>query len=457
MKKFSFLAVLFIFVISALSFCFADEIPEIVTVTSGDDSQNDPVFINDYDDYLNIVGDEELGDEPVDSEEEMNNQLKQYYEEYQSYLKEYYDNYERKNPEKAEVIEASEEKEDFSIDYNTQSISKYVIQKVKVKVLPGEAHSGEELELDYILTADSLNNIILSRLEKGDIVFVTVSENEDGTIEGDISNSWATVKRVNTILIIAIIVVLLLMIYGGKKGFSTALVSAIAVIFATIIIPNFAHNGSGVILVGILEMLCLIFTINVVHLGISRNSFKSMFISVVISLITWGLISLFNFMTRTVGVSFEFAAIAENIILRNINFVHLYYIITLIISSAFIANATAMAVKRIERESSQTPAERKMVARDVLPANIVPFIVTAFSLYIPNHILLLSNKFATDEIINSETLISEVVRVLVTVIGIILVVPIVSMNVFGIGKKYLKEPDENAQESVEEKTEETAK
>ncbi len=450
MKKFSSLAIIFILLMSIFCISYAEDVAnvpdeDVITIGDEDAKKDNQVYINNYDDYLDVVNNDDSEDE-MPTEDELNSQLKAYYDEYQAYLKEYYDNYERQVPERAKIIEAGEVKEDYSISYADQSISKYVIQKVKIKILPGEKHSGDELDLTYILTADSMNNIILSRLEKGDEVFVTVTENEDGTLQGNISNSWSTVKRVNKLLIIGIILALLLIIYGSKKGFSTALVCVIALVFATIIIPNFAHNGDGVIAVGILEILCLVFTITVIQLGLTRKSFKAMGISICMTLFAWLLIFFFNYITRTVGVTFEFAAIAENVILRNINFEHLYYIITLIVASAFITNTVAMAVKKIERECSQNYDERIMAAREVLPANIIPFMVASFALYIPNHILLLTNKFGEEEIINSETLVSEIIRALVIGLCITLVIPIVSMNIFGFGKKYLQEPKQEIKE-----------
>ena len=449
MKKFSFIAVILVLILSIATICFADESGEIITIGDEEALKENQVYLNDYDEYINALGDDEEAEDEL-SEEDYKQQLKAYYDEYQEYLKEYYTNFERQETEKAEVVEAGETREEYTIDYTSQGVAKYVLETVKVKVLPGEKHSGEELELDYILTADSLNNIVLSRVEKGDIVFITIDDAGDGTLIGNISNSWSTVRRVNKMLIVAIIAVLLLLIYGGKKGFTTSLVVIMTAIFAIFIIPTFANDGNGVIAVGILEIICLIFTMCAVHLGMTRNSAKAMFISTCLTVVAFLLILFLNYITRTVGVTFEFAAIAENVIMKNINFEHLYYIITLIVASAFITNTTCMAVKRIDRENSANKVDRKIVSIAVLPANIIPFAVTSLSLYIPNHILLLTNKFGGEEIINSETLISELIRIIACIICMILVVPMVSMDIFKFDKKYLdkaKEPEENKEKA----------
>ena len=142
----SILAVLVLFTAIA-SICFADEIaettnesevvgaPEIVT-TDNEQSGNAPIYINDYDDYVNAVSDAEVPDEVTD--DSINQELKNYYDEYQAYLKDYYDNYERTESNKAKVVEAGKSKEEYQLDYQTYSISKYIIQPIKVEILDGE-------------------------------------------------------------------------------------------------------------------------------------------------------------------------------------------------------------------------------------------------------------------------------------------------------------------------------
>ena len=214
MKVVSKILAIMILVLS-FSFCYAEE--ELVV----DDSAQE---------NLGVVDTESLGIEGFDEDEE----LKQYYQDYRDYLEEYYNTYERTPSIKARVLSAEEPKEKYQIDYTSYSIAKYVAQPLTVEILEGE-YEGQTLEMDFILTGDSLNNIIVSKLEKGDTVFIDVIPNEDGTLTGSVSNAWASTERVSILLIIGIILALLLIIYGGKRGFTTALVVSIIIVFATII------------------------------------------------------------------------------------------------------------------------------------------------------------------------------------------------------------------------------
>ena len=437
------LAVCLLFV-SCFSFCYADDIPvevQALTDGSGNENPSGTVYINNYDDYESVAN--EVNGVPQD--DEYNEQLKQYYEEYRDYLKDYYDDYTRPEYFKAKVTEVVEIKDEYQVDYQTYNISKYKVQKLKTQVLEGE-HSGEIIDVDFILTADVMGNITLAKLKKGDTVFLSINENEDGTTTGEVSNSWTPVERINVLVVFGIILLLILLIYGGKKGFSTSLVIIALIIFATIIIPNYAFEGSKLILSAVFAILTLIATISMINLGVNSKAIKAIAISALLVLLSFGMLVFINYITRTVGVSFEFAAVSDNVILGNVNFTHLYYVISLIIAGVFITNTVCMAIKKIERESAQTFSEKVSYAKVALPCNVIPVVATALTLYLPNHILLLTNKFSDTEIINSETLVSELNRLIAIVFCMIIAVPVVSLSCFGFGKKYLKEPakEENA-------------
>ncbi len=431
-----FLAVFMLFSISFMTVSYAEDVADSAkedVLIDESDVEDEPVYIDNYDDYEALLTDEEI---------DPNAELKSYYEQYKSYLEDYYNEYKRDESNKARVIEAEEPKESYEMNYQNFSVSKYISQKVKAKILDGK-HEGEEIELDYMLSADSLNNIILAPIKAGDVIFVAITEGEDGTVTGDVSNSWSTVERINIIVIITAIVILLFLIYGGKNGFSTILISAIGLLFGIIIIPYFSFLGMNIIVSGILEIIALIFTINFAHLGTNKKAFKSALISFILTLCSFAFMILFNYITRTVGTVFEFAAIADNIILRNINFVHLFYIISSVIRATFISNSVATAVKRIERENAFNYDEKVTIAREVWPGNIVPLVVTGLTLYIPNQILLVSNKFTLSEVANAETLISELIRIIAISLCIIIAVPVVSLDIFGFGKRFLNAPKDN--------------
>ena len=420
LKKILFLSAIVFIVVNCFGICFAEE---------------NVVVLDSLDDYYEIANEvEDTSDEVTDED------LKDYYNEYKSYLERYYNEYERDIPVTAVVTEAKDIEEKYQISYD-YSVSRYKVQSIKAKILEGN-HNGEELALEYLISADALDNINLAALHVGDKIFVNLTEDDTGSLVGEISNSWSTVQRINIVLCIGVIAMLLLIIYCGRKGISGSLIVLIVILAATIIIPLFAVEGFGTIGTSILVALLLIISISMVHLGLKMDTLKAIAISTVLSALMIALAIGLSFVTRTVGVLFEYAAIAENVILGNIDFSTMFYMSILVIGAGAIADVVAMCINRINRESADIFNDKVRLCRDVIVSHIILISLVLFVVYVPNHILLLTNKFLEQEIINSETLISEFVRFFAIVIPIIFTAPIISLEFFKFGKKYLNEAKE---------------
>ena len=433
-EKILLITAVFILAISCFAVSFADESEDAQVVTTYEDYQKlldesaDGSYItSDYEDY-NYGAEDNSSTSSTD-------QLKQYYLDYQDYIKNYYNDFSRDKATRAIVLEAGLAREEYEAqDYYT--VTKSIYQEVKVKLLEGE-HKGEELEIEYLLSADSLNNIILAQLHVGDKVFVVVKQEDDGTLTGDISNSWATVDRTSIVICMGAIVVLLLLIYAGKSGLNAILVSLMIALTCIVIVPLFTFVGKGPTLVGIICALAIIFAICIAHLGIRRETIKAIGIAtslcVLLMLVVFGIL----YVGRMVGVLFEFAAISENAILRNFSFTSLYYISTLLIGAGVVANTVSQCVLKIERENAINFNDRSEACKKVILSNVTMTALILLVLYIPNQLLLLLNKFTDTEVMNSETYICELVRMFAVQIVVILCAPIVSLDNFKFGNKYL--------------------
>ena len=397
------------------SICFAtEELPNEIN-----DSEN-TVYIDNYEDYEDLIN----GTSGYSQEE-----LKDYYNEYQDYIMEYYNSYEREETYKARVIEVEDVEEQYEFNDYYYSVSKYEIQPITVEILEGD-YKGQTFDIDYILTGDSLNNIQYSSLQKGDIIFVAVNlDQETGETYADITNAGSNVERFGIIICLGVVALLLLIIYGGKKGVITALISLLILDFCLIIIPNMGYMGAGFILGGVLLIALLIILISLSELGINQKALKAMIIATVLTFVSALLLVTADYLTRTVGITFETAAVAENVLLGNMNFEHLYIIITLIISSLAITNIVCKAMMKLSKENVNNFNEGIKACENILNSNILHVVITLMALYIPNHLLLLTNKYTASEIWNSEILISELIRLFVILITMALAVPtVVTLN-----------------------------
>ncbi len=398
---------------------------------SGEGTNDDVITIDNLDDLGLILNQTDT------AESEEDTAGKEYFEQYQNYIKEYYASYERPTLTKAKVIEAGNSK--FKYDTSSYySVSRYYVQKVKLELLEGE-FKGKEVDAEYMRTGDSMDNLHFAPLKVGDTVFVNAQVDDNGNVSVSFANAWSSVSRSSVIYILAIIGILLLIIYAGRKGLNASLIVISIGLFCFIILTNFAFHGLGILNVGIPFIFLLIASIALAHFGRKKIALKAMMVSAIVTAICFVLLWFVSFISRTVGVTFEIAAISESLVLNPINYQALFNIITLVISSAFITNTVCLAVKKMERESAQNFEERIELCKDILLSNIVMLAAALFALYIPNHLLLLSNKFNEIEILNSEVFVVEIVRFLAIAISMILAVPLLSLEKLGIGRKYLAE------------------
>lgn len=410
-KKFTTIILILSIILSSV--CFATE--EIANTT---ENAEDVKYIDNYEEYENLMN----GMASYSQDE-----LKEYYNEYQEYIAEYYNSYEREKTYKAKVIETEDIKEEYEFNEYYYSVSKYEIQPIKVEILEGD-YKGQKFDIDYMLTGDSLNNIQYSSLQKGDIIFVAVNVNEEtGENYADITNAGSNVERFGIIICIGVVTLLLLIIYGGKKGLITGLISLLILDFCLVIIPNMGYMGAGFIVGGILLIAIVIILIALSELGIHKNALKAIAIATGLTLVSALLLVTANYLTRTTGITFEAASVSENVLLGNMNFEHLYIIVTLIISSLLITNIVCKSMKKVAKENVNDFNEGIHACKDILNSNILHLVITVMALYIPNHLLLLTNKYTASEIWNSEILASELIRLFIIMITMILAVPTVVM------------------------------
>lgn len=415
----TFLLTVLITIFSFYSTCFAtDQDVSIETQDSNVSESGNVEYIGSYEDYENLYNEMSTGYDQ--------NTLKEYYEDYQNYLEEYYNSYTRKITFKAKVIRAESVEEQYEYNDAYYSVSKFEFQPITIEILEGE-YKGQKFEMDYLLTGDSLNNIKYSTLKTGDVLFVAVdTDPETGELYADITNTGSNVQRTGIIFCIGLVAAAMLMIYGGKKGVIAALISLLILDFCMVIIPNMAFVGQGFIIGGIILIVLLTALISLMKLGITVNSIKAIIISLILTVATFLLTIVANYLTRTVGTIFEVAAIAENVLLGNMNFEHLYIIMTMIIASAFITNLVCSSISKIEENKAKKFDEKVNVTKELLGSHVLMVVVALFATYIPNHLLLLTNKYTMTEIWNSEILISELVRLFVIIIVMSLTIPTVA-------------------------------
>jgi len=374
-------------------------------------------YIGSYEDYENLFS--EAGSQYSQDD------LKHGYEEYQKEIRAYYSAYQRDDLVKAKVVETLAVKDYYDVDEYYYSISKYEIQPITVKILEGE-DKGELFSFEYLLTGDSLNNLRYAELQEGDVIFVSIKTNEEtGEVYADITNAGSNVDRFALVLCIGVIALVLMMIYGGKKGIITALMVILILDFCLIIIPNMGFLGAGFIVGGIVLITLLVICTTFIKFGINRKSLKAIGISILMILVSWLLLMVGNYLTRTVGITFEVAAVSENVIMGNMDFGSLYIIITMIIVALYITNIVCKTILTLDNSDAKSFSEKLKACQSILGTNVLYVTLTIMALYIPNHLLLITNKYNSLELWNAEILVSELIRLFIIIISMSLTIPTV--------------------------------
>ncbi len=382
-------------------------------------------YIDNYDDY-----DEMLND--IDSSATYGqDDIKNYFNEYESIIQEYYKEYRSPEVYKARVIVAKEPMEYYDVDEYYYSVAKCEIQPLIVEILEGE-HIGEEYKINYqirtttvdMTTGAYVGSVKTATLKAGDTVFVSIfTDEETGEVYADINNKVSATERLGVMVCIAIIVVLVVALYGGKKGVLAMLIGILLLDFCLVIFPNMIFEQQNYSLVTVIAAITLIAMICIVKLGISKKAFKTGVLSAAITAI--GVILLFvgNYLTRTTGITFETMFLSENALISYIDFQAVYNLITTIIMAVMVSLVACKVAIQLEKSNSCDFNENLNGCKGVLFEAIIMVTTILFALYIPNQLLLVSNKYTASEVWNSEVMINELIRLFILILMAALTIP----------------------------------
>jgi len=434
MKQFfKFLIIIFVF-----SFIFSYT---SLAVESGEEStekfitDEDPngTYIANNEDLDNLIADTATGDysnliDETQTEEQI--KLKEYYEEQAKEVEKSYEEYELIPPVLAKVTEVTEPYEFYNINSYYQ-VSRYYAQKIKVLILDGE-YKDKEIETRYYLSDDSLLNSIHTTLDVGDKIWVRVAEDgEDFQIQ-----IYALDRLVPTICII-VVAFILLIIFFGKKGFVGALACVATFIVSVVLFPQFGLSGNGFILTGIFGISALILMISFMYFGLSRRTLQAIAISIISLVVALLTIVGCSAVTRTTGITLQATYVSGQIYVGSFNFTEFYYMTSLFLMVGVITNIICQSITKIDASGANDFETKIEVCKNLLVSNVSVAVVILAAIYIPNYIPIITNKLSLVEMLNEETFIVELVRMISIIISSAIAVAICSLNCWRFGQKTL--------------------
>ena len=394
-----------------------------------DDTQ--VIELDSYEDYEALFSEQEqLSDEEYEAA----------YEEQMDYLVEYYDEFEMPELTKAKVINVEEPDYIYEADY-TGFIYKMKKQEIKVEVLDGE-YAGKQIDVTYPLMADSFLNMEVAELKKGDVIFVSPGiDEETEELYAEVAGTGFNVERKTGVIILAVIAVVLMIAFGKSRGILSALIAILIVSITLLICGDQFYMGTAIIALTICLAAILIAMIVVQKLGLTKDALwvgiSSLLIITLITFVTFGV----DYMLKNTGATFDAMLMVENIIRRNIDFHHMFVGSIILILSAVLPYIACNVWKKC-KESGENDFNKLLdVSKDAMTGKVEMVTMILMTLLIPKLIYLYSYKYTMNEILNSDVMITEFIRLFMCIIAIALTIPVTSYiyKLVGIKKDDVKE------------------
>lgn len=374
------------------------------------------IEIDDYEEYEELFGDEEqISDE----------EYEELYEEQMEYLTEYYDEIEMPELIKARVIKAGEPEYIYESDY-TGFIYKMKKQDVMVEILDGE-HAGKHVAVEYPLMADTFLNLEIASVKNGDVIYVDADiDDETEELYAEAGSVGFNVERKTGMIILAIVAVILVCAFGKDRGILSALIAVLIVSITLLICSEQIYLGTSIILLTLVLATILISLIAIQKLGLTKDALwvaiSSLIVIIVTTFVTFGI----DYMVKNTGATFDTMSMVENIIKRNIDFHHMFIGSIILILSAILPYVACNVWNKCKELGENDFNKLLDASKDAITGKIEMVTIILMTLLMPKLIYLYSYKYTMNEIMNSDIMVTEFVRLFMCIIAIALTVPVTS-------------------------------
>lgn len=405
-----------------------------VFATEVSDDSTQIIEIDDYEQYENLFSTEQtLTDEEY--EQLYTTQMKE--------LAEYYEGYKAEELTKAKVIEAGEPEYIYEA-YTGEYVFKFKKQEIKVEILEGE-YKGKELTLEYPLTADMFLNLDVAELHKGDVIYVYPYVDGEN-LEAEIGTTGNNVERKAGVIVLMVVTVLLMITFGREKGLISTLIVALIAVLTLLIGAEQIYAGTPIIILTLIFALVIVAMLSIAKFRLSKDAVMVTALSMIVilfsTLLTYGV----DVLLKNTGGTFETTFLIETIVTGNIDFHALFVGGIVLMLAVAVPNVISKVWCKCKKANTNNATELLKASSSALSGNVEMVTVILTTLLIPKLLYLYSPrlmsayayKYTANEILNSDVLITELIRWCMVLIGMAIAVPVA---VFGF-KFFYKEVKE---------------
>ena len=325
---------------------------------------------------------------------------------------------------KAKVIMAGEIYDDTSSGFVTK------IQEVRVRVIEGE-YKDRIFGANYVLSYDIDNKILCYPLDKHNTVFVQINR-EDGNVTKVLVED---VVRESYIYTMIAVFFLLILVIGGRQG-----LKAIASLLVTIAMIAFVtimsiYKGYNPVLMSVATCVISIVVNFIIIAGINKKSLTAM-IGTSGGVISAGLIAiLFGSLAKLSGGGEEAVMLSINATHINFNFRELLFagiVISALGACMDVGMSIASALDEIKQNNPKMGWKELFrsgmnIGKDVMATMTNTLILAYVGGSLTLILLFMSADFGIMDMINKETIASEIIGALAGSTGVICTIPITAI------------------------------
>lgn len=414
MKKI-FVSVLMVFTIMSTICVIATEESLDITQTA---PENQIIEIDNFEDYEALFSEQEQ--EQISDEE-----YDKIYEEQMTSLAEYYDALEMPELFKAKVITTKEPTYVYENDY-TGFVYKMKVQEVEVEIMDGE-YVGERVSVTYPLTADTFLNMDIPNLNKGDVIYVTAGVDEETQkLYAEANGTGFNVERKTGAVILAVVAIILMVAFGKNRGVLSTLIMILILSITLLICSEQIYLGTSIIELTLFLSILIVAMIVIQKMGLTKEAILVGISSIIGILVITFVTFIVDSLLKNTGATFDAMVMIENIIKRNIDFHHMFIGSIILIVSAILPYVACDVWQKCEKTNQKDFNSLLDASKDALTGKVEIITIIFMTFLMPKLVYLHSYKYTANEIINSDVVITEFIRLFMCIIAMAITIPITS-------------------------------
>lgn len=315
---------------------------------------------------------------------------------------------------------------------------KRTLQDVTIEIKEGK-YKGQKIDTVYVMTYDVDNKIIGYKLNKGNNVIVQLSTEGDTITDASIQE----IVRQNYIVLMIILFFAIIIAIGKKQGLK-AIAGLIVTIFAIyFIMIKGIYVGKNAVWLSVMTSVVIIVLTFIIIAGFNKKSLTAA-LGTSGGVISAGIVAaIFGYISKISGVTEEalFLAVSSHQIV--FNFKDLFFagiVISALGACMDVGMSIASALDEIKQKNPNITWKELLksgmnIGGDVIGTMTNTLILAYVGGALTLILLFMASNMSIGEIINKETIATEVVSALAGSMGVVFTVPITSLIYSLLNKK----------------------